>query len=215
MTAYVKQFVKPTGGTYSAFPFESMNGSAVSLNLWSTYRAAAVEASAPNLGLYTVTIDDAFPIWAILSQGVTQPANWHSVDTGLRMQVLTDLTIVTQTWSPVLSNGSLLPIVIGDDYLASNGRAFEWTIDSIVGLTAAGSTCSFGGRYGNSTWLETGTVTDNLDGTWKLSVDLPTAATSLLNVGYHEWSVEVTGDAGERITRVRYGQRVPVVERMT
>lgn len=215
MTVYEKQFIQPTGGTYSAYPLEASNGAGVSLSLWSTYRVAATESIAPNLGRYTVSIDDAFPIWAILEQGASQPANWHSVDTGLRLQVLTDLTIVTQSYSPVLDNGSLNPIVIGDDYLAANDRAFEWTIDEITGIDVAQATCSFGGRYQSSSWLVTGTVTDNLDGTWTLSFDLDASTTAALAPGYHEWSVEVTGQGGERITRVRYGQRVAVVERMT
>jgi hypothetical protein len=108
-------------------------------------------------------------------------------------------------------------IIIGDDYLAANGRAFQWTFTPNSGFVAATSSCKFGGSNasGTSTWLVTGTVTDNGNGTWTISFDLPLATTSTLLEGLHDWSVECISITNVEITKKRSGKRVKVVRKWT
>ena len=117
---------------------------------------------------------------------------------------------------PVATDGTLTEIIIGDDYLAANGRAFEWTVDAPSGFTAATSTCYFGGAYSTHEWLVQGTVTDNGDGTWDLSFDLGRTDTEgLIPSKIYNWSVEVRNALGTEITRVRSGRQVSLVEKYT
>ena len=118
---------------------------------------------------------------------------------------------IAADWSSLISE----PIAIGDDYLASMGRAFSWTIAALTGYTLATSTCKFGGKYKTNTWLVSGTITDAGTGNWTLSFDLPRTATQLLSEGYYEWSVEVTNAAGSKITRVRSSRDVQLVGKQT
>ena len=107
------------------------------------------------------------------------------------------------------------PISIGDDYLASNGRAFQWTIAALTGYVLASSTCKFGGRCKTNAWLVSGTITDAGAGNWLLSFDLPRAATQSLPEGYYQWSVEVTNASGIETTRVRSGRAVQLADKQT
>jgi len=117
---------------------------------------------------------------------------------------------------PVASTGQITsPIVIGDDYLAANGRAFQWTIAAITGYVLGTSTCKFGGCYLDNTWLVTGTVSDAGGGNWTLSFDLPKATTADLEEGYYSWSVEVISAGGTEVTRVRSGRNVLLVDKQT
>jgi hypothetical protein len=117
--------------------------------------------------------------------------------------------------SPVDTTGNIVgAIIIGDDYLAANSRAFSWTIPAITGITAGTATASFGGAKGTETWLVTGTIT--VDGAnWVLSFDLPRTATQDLEPGYYAWSVEVASVSGTEVTRVRSGRMVQLVEKQT
>lgn len=66
-TVYLTQ---PTGGTYYAYPVSQ------SLASWATYRVALTEASSPNSGRYSGTLDDANgTTWQVFS-GSSQPASW-------------------------------------------------------------------------------------------------------------------------------------------
>ena len=107
------------------------------------------------------------------------------------------------------------PIIIGDDYLASIGRSFQWTIAALTGFSASTSVCRFGGRYKSNTWLVTGTVADVGGGNWTLTFDLPRTATTGLAEGYYEWSVEVANASGSEFTRVRSGRNVLLVDKQT
>jgi hypothetical protein len=119
--------------------------------------------------------------------------------------------------SPVDSTGKITgAIVIGDDYLAANSRAFSWTIPAISGVTVGTAIASFGGKLdADNTWLVTGTIT--VDGAnWVLSFDLPKTATASLDAGYYAWSVEVASASGAEITRVRSDvNQVQLVEKQT
>ena len=107
------------------------------------------------------------------------------------------------------------PIIIGDDYLASIGRSFQWTIAALTGFSAGTSVCRFGGAYKSNAWLVTGTVADVGGGNWTLTFDLPRTATTGLAEGYYEWSVEVANASGSEFTRVRSGRNVLLVDKQT
>ena len=107
------------------------------------------------------------------------------------------------------------PIIIGDDYVASIGRSFQWTIAALTGFSASTSVCRFGGAYKSNTWLVTGTVADVGGGNWTLTFDLPRTATTGLAEGYYEWSVEVANASGSEFTRVRSGRNVLLVGKQT
>lgn len=119
---------------------------------------------------------------------------------------------------PVTATGSLRPIVIGDDYLAANGRAFTWTISAIAGITPGTATAYFGGTSTGSpqhTFLVTGTVTDNGNGTWTVRCDMPRATSATLLEQQYEWTLGIQASGGTRVTPVRWGERVQAVESHT
>ncbi len=97
------------------------------------------------------------------------------------------------------------PLIIGDDYLAANDRAFQWTVPAITGVTVGTATAYFGGKMINGTdnWLVSGTVADIGSGQWRISVDLPKTATADLQPGRYRWSCEIRSASGTEITRVR------------
>ena len=127
--------------------------------------------------------------------------------TSQAIKAKTDLITAGQVQivSPVGAGGNITtPIFAGDDYKASNGRAFEWTIDARTGFSASTATCRFGGsseETGDS-WNVTGTVTDIGGGEWKLSFDLTKAVTATLSPGFYRWSVELKNPSDDEVTEV-------------
>lgn len=107
--------------------------------------------------------------------------------------------------APVATTGQITaPIIIGDDYLASRDRAFEWTIDAITGVSVGTATCKFGAAHPKKgSFIVDGTVSDNGDGTWKLSFDVTRSDTAELEEGEYEWSVEVRDSSSNEMTQVR------------
>jgi hypothetical protein len=125
-------------------------------------------------------------------------------------------TSIAAVSAMVTTTGTITgPIIIGDDYIASIGRSFQWTIAALTGFTAGTSTCRFGGKYKTNTWLVTGTVADVGSGNWTLTFDLPKTATTGLEEGYYEWSVEVANASSSEFTRVRSGKNVLLVDKQT
>lgn len=97
--------------------------------------------------------------------------------------------------APVTDDGGLLELVIGDDYLAANGRALEWTFSEISGITtsAVGRFGLADAATGTEVYQNTsGTVTEPTAGTFKVSFDIPKAALASLPPGDYNWSVQVT-----------------------
>jgi hypothetical protein len=138
----------------------------------------------------------------------------------LLVKAKTDLitaTNVTYT-SPVSPTGAIrAAIIIGDDYLAANARAFEWTISARAGVTVGTASCRFGGSNAElgKSWLVTGTVSDLGAGQWKLSFDLNKTVTADLLEGYYRWSVELVSAGGNEVTEVYSGRNVEVREKQT
>jgi len=85
MASILTNFKEDTGQTLYAFPMMNSVGTAVSLADWATYRKACTEAASPNVGRYSVTLDDGYQDYWVFS-GASQPANWNaSIDVVLRI----------------------------------------------------------------------------------------------------------------------------------
>ena len=122
--------------------------------------------------------------------------------------------------SPVTATGQLAsPLIIGDDYLAANGRRFRWTVELPSGYVIATSTARFGMRYeddeGVNSFVATGTVTDATGGNVHLDFDVAKTVTGTLRPGWYEWSVEIVSATGVEITRVKSGKNVEWQEKQT
>ena len=122
--------------------------------------------------------------------------------------------------SPVTASGQLTsPLIIGDDYLAANGRRFRWTVELPSGYVIATSTARFGMRYeddeGVNEFIATGTVTDATGGNVHLDFDVAKTVTGTLRPGWYEWSVEIVSATGTEITRVKSGKNVEWQEKQT
>jgi len=125
-----------------------------------------------------------------------------------------------QTALPVTSSGQITsPLVIGDDYLAANGRAFSWTVALPPGFVAATASCRFGMRFedeqGVNSFIATGTVTDAGSGNVTLSFDVAKTVTGDLRPGWYDWSVEIVSASGVEVTRVKSGKNAEWQEKQT
>jgi hypothetical protein len=122
--------------------------------------------------------------------------------------------------TPVTESGQLAsPLIIGDDYLNANGRAFSWTVALPSGFVAATATCKFGMRYeddqGVNSFVQSGTVIDAGSGNVTLRFDVAKAVTGLLRPGWYDWSVEIASASGTEITRVKSGKNAEWQEKQT
>lgn len=106
--------------------------------------------------------------------------------------------------SPVASSGQIFgPLIIGDDYLAANDRALQWTVATPTGVTVGVATCQLGFLLGTNTLQVDGTLTDAGGGNSLLSFDLTRAQTETLPAGFYSWSVQITSDDAKEITKVK------------
>jgi hypothetical protein len=122
--------------------------------------------------------------------------------------------------TPVTESGQLAsPLIIGDDYLNANGRAFSWTVPLPSGFVAATATCKFGMRYeddqGINSFIQSGTVIDAGSGNVTLRFDVAKSVTGLLRPGWYDWSVEIASASGTEITRVKSGKNAEWQEKQT
>lgn len=123
--------------------------------------------------------------------------------------------------APVSVTGDLEVLVIDDDYLAANGRALEWTFDSIPGFAAGTATGKFGiinPANASEFYVNSSGVTSDLGGgVWKVSFDIPKAALTGFTETDYNWSVEIVQAAVE-ITIIKNHQhrtRVRVEKKQT
>jgi hypothetical protein len=144
---------------------------------------------------------------------VTADYNSSAITVTLRrnnyIEGLLPAVIVQQ--SPVAENGQIPGgIIIGDSYLDTHDRAFEWFIDPLD-FDVATSSCRFGGNQEllgrtGQTWNVEGTVsavTVEGDPKWKLSFDWEDAGvTEELVEGRYNFTVAVISPTLEQITRV-------------
>ena len=174
-----------------------------------TYAFCLYDGGTERAGML-VTIDAANGVWGDLTDSTSSVLDAIQAKTDL----ITSKTVGTQL--PVASSGVIDEIIIGDDYLAANGREFVWTIAAPTGFILGTSTCSFGGKKGTETWLVSGTITDAGGGNWTLSFDLNKTDTQGLEPGTYEWSVEVKNASSKEITKVRSRtKKVKLVEKQT
>jgi hypothetical protein len=135
-----------------------------------------------------------------------------------KTDLITSGTVYTAL--PVTSSGQITsPLVIGDDYLAANGRAFSWTVALPTGFVAATASCRFGMRFedeqGVNSFIATGTVTDAGSGNVILSFDVAKTVTGDLRPGWYDWSVEIVSASGVEVTRVKSGKNAEWQEKQT
>lgn len=92
-------------------------------------------------------------------------------------------------------------IVIGDDYLAVNGKSITTDFDAIANFTVGDCEAKMGfdDGKGNTLIVTGGDVTDNGDGTWKASIDITKTQTGTLSPGNYDWSIEIV-DGGTEYT---------------
>lgn len=218
----------PPGTIVNCFPLGS------SLEDWSTDKVLLTEAASPNTGRWSGDLSVGY--WAVF-EGSSQPSDFFESKgtivvaasgldaAGVRAAVgLASANLDTQlaglntlltagditSHSPVTTAGTLSgPIVIGDDYLAASGRAFDWFVDPGV-FDISEATCWFGGALASnperSAWLVEGdveAVTVSGQPKWRLRFELATADTLGLRPDTHNWSVELRGPTGpENITKI-------------
>ncbi|AMV34340.1 hypothetical protein VN12_19600 [Pirellula sp. SH-Sr6A] len=202
-----------TGATVYAFP-----GSQANFANWASLRVLATET----VGEFEASVDDDTygPVWYFF-EGSTAPTSFddHIASVNLQweidlLELLSKTTNGVTTSAAVATDGTIAKIIIGDDYLLANGRGFEWTVDEVTGFVAGSCTCTFGGKYKDNTWLVTGTVVDNEDGTWTLRFNLEDTDTANLEPGQYRWSVGVQYN-GTVITRVMSDCTTALVEKQT
>ncbi len=118
--------------------------------------------------------------------------------------------------APVAANGSLNPIIIGDDYLIVHSRAFVWTVPKPAGFNLTDATAWFGAKFNSAQkWLVSGSIADN-GATLTLTFELPRARTISLKPGNYDWSTAVHDAAGRQITTVISGDNaVKLVPKFT
>jgi hypothetical protein len=109
--------------------------------------------------------------------------------------------------SPVNTDGSVNPIVIGDDYLTVNGRSIDVFIDPIPGVAVETATCTLGleAKHKGDV-LVTGlvaAVTVNALPKWRMRYELEYADTIECKPGCYDWTATLLSAAGKRITRVQ------------
>ena len=136
--------------------------------------------------------------------------------TGILDEIRDKTALITsgsvQTSIPVTAQGQINgPLYIGDDYLAANGRQFDWTIALPTGFVAATATCKFGMIFedesGVSEFNVSGTVADVGSGNVRLRFELPRTTTGTLKPGFHRWSTEIVSATLVEITAVAYSDR--------
>lgn len=161
--------------------------------------------------IYTLTLTtDVFFPWSELFSA-TLAAKIALIGTGVPASV----AMPVDAASGVITS----PIIIGDDYLDANGRAFVWTVAAVTGFAIGTCTCWFGGKSksDSSHWLIQG-ATPTLNGiSWRLAFDMTKVVSGALTAGMYDWSVEVKDVAGTEITRVRNAEfcRVQVLAKQT
>ena len=189
-TAVIQLYAR-VGGAAVGSPITMTEGSA-------TIYTATVASGDYDVQLSGISTPDGarFP----MHNGTAYPGlTWEEVD----VITLVDDALVNNVTQPTAAQQRLPdPIIIGDDYLESVGRHFQWDVNAITNYTAAELSCSFGGDCNGSGWLVTGSVS-TITGGIRLKFDLPKASTIGLDPGYYSWSVEVkTIVGGIEVTRV-------------
>lgn len=197
------------GLTIYAFPDRA---SGYSLADWTTHRVLLTEGTGANTGHYTASLDESKSQlwWAFV--GATQPADWDDeigyfpLANQTALDVLlsrTDAGVTVNVVSPVTETGQLTELIIGDDYLAANGRALVWSIPEIEGMSVGNATALFGLRKGDVSVTVNGTVAAGDAGEWDVTIEIARTAWGDLTEGLAEYSLEIRDSSnGREVTRV-------------
>jgi hypothetical protein len=200
---------KSVGRILYAYPDESEG---FSLDDWTTHRVLLVEGDAPDEGIYTASLDtDKAFLWRIF-EGSPQPVNWAASRGFFYLGDVVALeTLLARTAagvnvvfvSPVSQSGQLKELIIGDDYLAANGRALVWEFDPIAGMDIGDATASLGVRRRSVNVIWTGSVSVGGNGQWVASIEIQNDEWDDITQGLYEYSLEITDGVNVReITRV-------------
>lgn len=107
--------------------------------------------------------------------------------------------------SPVNADGSINPLVIGDDYIAAQGRAIDLFVDPISGLNVVDCSCTFGGEAAHrGSWLVPGVVSlQTVDGQpkWRMRFELAEDDTRDCKPGCYAWGATLQPPA-RRATKI-------------
>jgi hypothetical protein len=204
--------------TDAAGPLYAFAASEANFTDWLADRIAVTLAA----GRASVTLDDAHD-WYVFD-GSTAPTNWDQNIAFVDFSQFRQLNTLQQLLSggsavsnaPVTVDGVISgPIVIGDDYLAADGRSFDWFVDPGPGVIGDYS-CRFGGSArGAPRWLVAGTITAvtvNSLPKWRLRFELPRSSTGRLRATQYSYSAELRR-ADAEITKIL--GTVQVVQRFT
>jgi hypothetical protein len=94
-------------------------------------------------------------------------------------------------------------LIIGDDYLAANGRALTWNIPEITGMLLANAIAVFGMRQKDVNVTITGAVGDGAGATWDVTIEIANDDWGALAEGLASYSLEIKDSSNSReITRV-------------
>lgn len=114
-------------------------------------------------------------------------------------------TGVVNVVSPVNADGSLNPLVIGDDYTAAQGRQIDLFVDPVSGVSVGDCTCTFGGEASHKgSWLVTGVVSaQTVDGSpkWRMRFELAEDDTRDCKPGCYAWGATLQPPA-TRATKI-------------
>jgi hypothetical protein len=158
------------------------------------------------IGTAIVAIEDRVTVtangWSVPSGGVDHTAQLTRIENKTDLLGTGAVAVIAMV-SPTGEINS--PIIIGDDYLEVNGRAFQWTVPAVPGVTVGAAEFYFGGKpvTGGPGWLVLGEVSDAGGGNWLVSAELTRTATGALGEGLYRWSGEIRDVNGNEVTRIR------------
>jgi hypothetical protein len=117
--------------------------------------------------------------------------------------------------SPVLPDGSLSTLVIGDDYKATNGRALSWILNTSIVIAS----CRIAFYQNGARQMAiNGTVSVLQDQTQRLSFDITAENWAPMTNGDAEYNVEMRDAANNEITIVHSfiaGRKVRLIHKYT
>jgi hypothetical protein len=133
----------------------------------------------------------------------TLPGAYTASQAGSLLADIFDKTAIITTGNvtvtaPVSEAGVITELILGDDYLAANGRALTWSVTEISGVLLANASCKFWMRKDDVTDSWTGTVSDGTDPKWTLSVDIANTDWGTLEAGLYEYGVEIIDSSNSR-----------------
>jgi len=177
---------------------------------WRIARGSAIYSGSTDTPIGTYTgVTNATGTVAVGKKQIAQKA-WQSIMSELaEIRAATDLLGIGRTiLSSVVSPAGTIdgPIIIGDDYLDADGRAFKWYIDPAEHAIGGYVVTFTGSRNNVNAWSVTGTLaTETVGGAekWLLKFELPRAITSTLRHNRHIFAVKMTRSSV--VTTVAFG----------